>query len=463
MSNDRILPATEAFNGVDCAWLRLDTPSNSMTITGIFWFEDPIPFEDYRRVISERWVPFRRFRQRVVRPGGLARPHWELADNFDIDDHVKQLTLAPGQDLRELVAKLVNGNLDYSKPLWDMHLVNGMKQGNAVVTRIHHSLADGFALVALMLSLVDDDCEVELPTGPPPPKLDPNADLPPVGSLLERLRHHVGNAYESLVRMTSDTQTLSWLGAGAPRTAQTVYNLLTMPKDTQTSLRGPLSGRKAVGWSKQKPLDELKEIARAYGGTVNDLLLMALTGAFRRVLLERGENLAGGNLRCVVPVNLRPMEFRTSKLGNGFGLIWVALPVGIDNRQERFNEIKRRMDRIKHSPEAFVAYGALRGAGRCPDAVQKWLVDTFFVDRNTAVVTNVPGPVRPLLFGGKPISNAIFWVPQSAEVGLGVSIFSYNRHVQIGVMADKNLMEDPCELVGAFNDEFEHLRDADAD
>jgi diacylglycerol O-acyltransferase len=463
MPIDRILPATEALNGVDCAWLRLDTPSNAMTITGIMWFEDPIAFEDYRRVINERWVPFRRFRQRVVRPGGLARPHWELADDFDIDDHVKRITLPPGQDLRELVAKLVNGNLDYSKPLWDMHLVEGLEQGNAVITRIHHSLADGFSLVTLMLSLVDDGCEVELPTGPPPPKLDPNADLPPVGSIVARLGHHAKSAIDSMVRMVSDTQTLGWLGAGAPRTAQTIYNLLTMPPDTPTSLRGPLSGLKRVGWSNQKPLAELKEIARAYGGTVNDLLLMALTGAFRRVLLERGEDLTDGNLRVVVPVNLRPMEFRTAKLGNGFGLIWVELPVGVDNRKERFGLIKRRMDRIKRSPEAFVAYGALRGAGLCPDAVQQWLVDRFFVDRNTAVVTNVPGPLRPLLFGGKAITNTIFWVPQSAEVGLGVSIFSYNEHIQIGVMADKNLMEDPCELVGAFNDELEHLRDADAD
>lgn len=463
MLTERPQPKSEALTGVDCAWLRLDTPTNSMTVTALLVFDDPIDFDELRRVVVARLLPFRRFRQRVLRTGGWARPRWQLVDDFSLDAHLKRLTIVPGADLQLLVAQLLNDPLDPNEPLWDMHVVDGLPTGNALIVRIHHSVADGFSLVALMLSLVDADCEIALPSGPPPPRLDPAADLPPTGTPLARLRHHAGRAIEATRRLLADRQTLGWLSAGAPRVAHTVYELLTMAPDHATSLRGPLSGEKVVGWSQRHPLAALKEIARGYGGTINDLLLLALTGAFRQVLCARGEEPpSDAALRCVIPVNLRPLEYRTAALGNGFGLVWMPLPIGRASHAERFALIKERMDRIKRSPEAFVAYGTLAGVGRCPDAVQDLLVERFFAHRNTAVVTNMPGPSKPLRLAGKTISSQLFWVPQSAEVGVGVSIFSYAGYVQVGVLADRNLLAEPGELVFAFDAELAQLGQVEA-
>ncbi|MCA9648208.1 MAG: wax ester/triacylglycerol synthase family O-acyltransferase, partial [Myxococcales bacterium] len=123
MLTERKQPKSEALTGVDCAWLRLDTPHNSMTVTALLVFDDPLDFDDLRHLVTTRLLPFRRFRQRVQRPGGLARPRWQLVDDFALDAHVKRCTLAPDADLHTLVARLLNDPLDPHEPLWDMHLV----------------------------------------------------------------------------------------------------------------------------------------------------------------------------------------------------------------------------------------------------------------------------------------------------------------------------------------------------
>jgi len=192
------------------------------------------------------------------------------------------------------------------------------------------------------------------------------------------------------------------------------------------------------------------------GSTVNDILLAAVTGALRRYLESRGESVDGLDIRVIVPVNLRPPQ-EQELFGNRFGLVFLSLPIGIQDPIQRLIVLKRRMDEIKASPEAIVALGILAAIGMTPTQLEDLIV-TIFGMKGSAVMTNVPGPRRPLYLAGSQIENLMFWVPMPGNLSLGLSIISYAGKVVIGVASDAGLIPDPQSILDAFNVEFEALR-----
>ena len=216
--------------------------------------------------------------------------------------------------------------------------------------------------------------------------------------------------------------------------------VLRLP-DPPTIFKGPLGIPKRVAWSEPIAVDDVKEVGRALEGTINDVLLSAMTGGLRRYLDRKGKKAHGLNFRAAMPVNLRPLD-DMADLGNQFGLVFLSLPVGIDDPVERLDELRRRSVALKRSAEPVVVYGILKLLGIVPLAVQR-LVVKIFAAKTTAVMTNVPGPREELYLAGKPIGEIFFWVPQSGRVGLGISIFSYAGHVRLGVASDAGLIPDP--------------------
>jgi WS/DGAT/MGAT family acyltransferase len=203
------------------------------------------------------------------------------------------------------------------------------------------------------------------------------------------------------------------------------------------------------------PLDRVKACAKSHGATINDLLLAGVTGALRRYMEGRKAPADGLDIRAVVPVNLRP-ESDIIKLGNRFGLVFLSLPVGIPDRLERLHELKRRMDAIKASSEPLVIYGLLNAVGLTGPRVESVALQ-LFGSKATAVMTNVPGPREEIYLAGKPMRSMMFWVPQSAKLGLGVSILSYAGQVRLGVATDSGLVPDPVSIITAFQDEMEEM------
>jgi len=208
-------------------------------------------------------------------------------------------------------------------------------------------------------------------------------------------------------------------------------------------------------WS--RPLDRarIKAIGRRTGATVNDLLLCAVAGALRRYLLQRWHDCEGLDLRAVVPVNLRRPD-EAHKLGNQFGLVFLALPLGTEETLERIFELKKRMDAIKDSPEALVAFQILKGMGMAPAPVFD-LVLAQFGKKASAVMTNVMGPTEPVYFSGVRVRQTMFWVPRSAGLGLGVSILSYDGKVWLGIASDAGLVPDPETILQGFHEEFDEM------
>ncbi len=446
----------ELLSNVDSAWLRMETPTNLMTITVLLTFARKVSFHRLKADVEDRLLPFARFRQRVVAPLlPFARPYWEEDPHFSLRSHLHRLALprpADHEALQEVIGEMMSTPLDFSKPLWQMHLVEDYRGGSALVTRVHHCIADGIALVRLMLSLVEDAPDRRGRERPwrAPGQLPPGLALP-AGAKLRQRTSLLHEGWEVLLH-PGHAVDLAVSGASA---ATELGKLLTMTSDPATALKGPLGVVKRAVWSDPVPLEGLRAAGRRLRATINDVLLTAVTGALRAYLLERGGVAPGLTIRAVVPVNLRADDER-DQLGNRFGLVFLPLPVGRSRRGDRLAALKRAMDGIKSSPQAMVAFGVLNALGLASPSIESLGV-SIFARKATAVMTNVPGPQQRLYLAGAPIDSIMFWVPQSGRLGLGVSIMSYDGQVRLGLAADAGLVPDPGAILAHFHRELEAL------
>jgi diacylglycerol O-acyltransferase / wax synthase len=234
--------------------------------------------------------------------------------------------------------------------------------------------------------------------------------------------------------------------------------LVTMYPDNRTVLKGTLSGTKRTSWIDPIPLDAVREVGRATGSTVNDVLVAVAAGAIGRYLEERPDARSVDRIRAMVPFNLRALDEEPS-LGNGFGLVILGLPVGTDDPLDRLSRVREEMQTLKDSPEAVLVLGILRFTGMSPIQVQNTIV-RFFGTKTSLVLTNVRGPDARLYFAGSRIDHPMFWVPQSGGMGIGISILSYAGGVHVGVISDAALVPDPDRVTGNFTEDFAALHGA---
>ncbi len=453
----------ERMSAVDTAWLRMDRPANRMMICGVLMFGDRIALARLRAVVAERFLVFRRFRDVPVETA--TGSYWRAAARSDIAKHVPPARLdgdAGDTELQALASKLLATPLPRERPMWQFHLVRNYRHGCAVIVRIHHCYADGIALVRVMLSMTDAGAD-----GPPAmpferrerarvPHDDPLAELiSPLTGVLKSARRIGGILIEKGAGIWSDpSQAVALAGQGSALTAE-IAKLALMAEDSPTRFKGTPGVAKRVAWADPLPLDEVKTLGRALGASVNDLLLACVAGALRGYLLEHGDRADGVTLRALVPVNLRPLD-KAYRLGNQFGLVFLDLPIGIENPVERLYAVRANMLALKDSFQPGLALGLLAAMGAGPKILQETLL--VALARNaTAVMTNVPGPQSPLWLAGARLDGLMFWVPQSGDIGLGVSILSYDGAVRFGVAADRGLCPDPDRVSGRFAAEFEKL------
>jgi diacylglycerol O-acyltransferase / wax synthase len=452
----------EAMSKVDTAWLRMERPTNLMMITGVMILAKPIDLARLKRMLTERFLAYPRFNQKAVENDGAA--HWEDDPDFDLDWHARRTALpgAAGQEeLQHLVSLLASSPLDHSKPLWQFHLVESYQGGSALIVRIHHCYADGIALVQVILSLTDVSAR---------PKK--GATLP--DAWLKDDHHRVAERFHSPAREQFDRAVKfgsKLLGKGAEllknplsagtmavearRIAAELAHALSLADDPPTRLKGPMGVSKHCAWAEPLDLEEVKAIGRGLDCTVNDVLLASAAGALRSYMIEQGDTVDGLTIRATVPVNLRPLE-HARKLGNHFGLVFLDLPIGEPNPVRRLEIVATNMRELKQSRQAIVTYGLLAAVGMAPAPVQKMALDLLSL-KASAVATNVPGPQMPLFLAGAEISEMMFWVPQSGDIGLGISILSYHGKVYFGLMADGKRVPQPGDIIRRFRPEFEKL------
>ncbi len=463
---------------VDTAWLRMDSGSNLMMINGVWTLAPGIGWQALCERVQQRLLQYPRFRQRVVEDAAGAT--WVEDRQFDIAAHVlrEKLPRTPGQSmqraLQDRVGELAMQPLDPRRPLWQMHLIEDFtgddgRKGSALIVRIHHCIADGIALISVTMSLVDGGSE--------PPKRSrkereqaattedwiADALIKPFTGLTVKALDLAGDGAARSFKMLGDPEKAMHHGlAGTMDMARVAYQLVSdaaalalMPDDSPTRLKGQPGQAKRVAWCPPIPLEEVKAIGKALNCSINDVLMSCVAGAIGGYLRGQGDDTDGQEIRAMIPVNLRPME-EAWKLGNRFGLVPLVLPIGVANPVERVYEVRRRMNALKGSTQPILAFAMLAVAGLMIKPAQDALLN-LFGRKTTAVMTNVPGPKEQLTLCGSRVTQCMFWVPQSGDIGLGVSILSYGGGVQFGVITDTTLCPEPQLIIDAFAPEFEQL------
>ena len=453
----------EKMSAVDTAWLRMDRPTNLMMIVGVMVFQERMDFDRLRNTVEARLVGrYRRFRQCAVQE--VAGAFWQDDPDFDIDAHLKRRVLpdkAGKKELQALASELAVQPLNPGKPLWRFDLIEDYEGGSALVTRIHHSIADGIALVGVILSLTDLSPRAAAQKHITPEPEEPDADDVPVG-MLETLAETLASVLDvgadlgsKAYDLASHGDRLSAYGRHGIGLLTELAKLLAMPPDSPTSLKGKTSTVKRVAWSDPIPLGEVKALGKALGCSVNDILLSAVAGALRAYFQQKGETVHEVEVRAMIPVNLRTARDEGT-LGNRFGLGTLSLPLHEANPFARLFMVRSRMNELKGSYQPPLTLGILAAVGVAPKIIQQQFLDILAAKAST-VMTNVPGPKQPLYLAGSCLEQCMFWVPQSGDIGIGVSILSYNDNVQFSLITDRHFVPDPETITPLFAAEFDKM------
>ncbi len=460
---------TERMSAVDAAWLRMDRPTNLMMIVGVILFDGHVDFARFRKTIEERFLKFPRFRWRATQDAMSAS--WEPDPDFDLDQHVRRIALpqpAGQAELEALVSDLAGNDLDRRRPMWQFHFIENFQGGSAMILRIHHCYADGTAMIRVFLTLTDLQAEPAGPApAPEPADVEPQTagdedtlvwlgrlNVPGAG-LVQKAFSEGAQWFAKAADLTRNPEQANELARHALGIAAELARVATLADDPPTRYKGALGTRKIAAWTDPLPLTEVKTVAKALGCTVNDLLMSTAAGALGAYLRDHGEDTTGLTIRATVPVNLRDPKAAAS-LGNHFGLVFLELPIGIRDPLERLFAVHAAMTALKSSYQPVLTLGLMAALGMLPGSAQAVAIDLLST-KATLVATNVPGPTHAMYLAGRRISRMIFWVPQSGDIGLGISILSYAGQVQFGLIADYKRVPDPAAVTARFHDEFEKI------
>ena len=435
-----------------------------MVINSLLLFDQPVDWERVKEMTQRRLIDhYPRFRQRVVESRlPLRSPRWEDDPDFALEHHMHHLALpAPGDDgaLQELLGDLMTMPLDRNRPLWHTYMIDGFGDGAAMISRMHHCIADGIALARVMLSLTDSAPEAGIEPSEEDERSRPRGLLASVAGSGAQALVGAGRIGSAAIRQGADivvspSHAASLAGAIA-RDGGTVVRLLLTPADPASAIKGDPGISRRVAWSKRMSLTRIKDIAHTHDATVNDVLWPPSAGGLRHYLLDRGSPVA--EIQAMVPFNLRPLDRPIPRaLGNRFGLVFLPLPVGVSGSYRRLVEVHKRMDELKRSHDGAVSYALLGATGLTPEPVERRIID-MFTAKGTAVMTNVPGPTEPIYLAGTPVRTVLFWAPTSGHIGMSVSIFSYRGEVTVGLMSDAALIPDPDQIVVQLERELDAL------
>ncbi len=433
----------ERLNPLDAQFIDAEDEDRhtSMAIASIAVFEGPAPsYEQLLALLTGRLPLVPRYRQKLrTVPLRLGRPVWVDDPNFDLRYHVRRTALpAPGgdQQLSGLMARVMAQRLDRDYPLWEYWLVEGLARGRwAMISKIHHCMVDGVSATDLYRVIFDTSPE------PSPATAEDRAVGPEPSSLWLAAQAALDLVMLPVRDVSTLSDALAHPGRVVRQTTDTVRAIAKLAPSlwpaTGSSLSGPIGQQRRYTWARAS-LDQVKTIKRELGGTVNDVVLAAISGGFRELLLARGEHPEPHMVPSLIPVSLRaPGE--ESIYENQVSAVLAYLPIHVADPVERLAAVQAQLSTLKESKEA-MAGAALISLGRLTPfplfSRGARLVYGLPQREIVTVTTNIPGPRQPLYGMGRRLLEIIPYVPIATTVRTGVSIFTYCDRVAFGITGD---------------------------
>jgi diacylglycerol O-acyltransferase / wax synthase len=437
----------DRLSALDFSFLTNESSSSHMHVGGILIFEGPPPsYEDLVEHVSSRLHLVPRFRQKLAYPPiPTGRPFWADDPAFNLEYHVRHSALpAPGSEeqLRRMAARIFSQQLDRTKPLWELWLVQGLTRKRfALITKTHHALVDGVSGVDIATVLFD------VKPVPEPAEPDRNWIPDPEPSGAHLLAKDVQVLLRTPVRIARRLEraiehpqaTLHQAGEAAEALGQVGWSFANpAPK---VPLNVEIGSHRRYAWVRSD-LAQFKRIKDTLGGTVNDVVLAVVAGGLRRWLRHRGVRTQGLELRAQVPVSIRAEDER-GQLGNRIAAVRGPIPVYIEDPVRRLEIVRESMGGIKQSKQALGAEVISRFNDFAPPTLLAQSARINFSTRLfNLVVTNVPGPQMPLYVLGRELEDCFpvgFLPPNQA---LFIAIMSYNGGIDFGLLADYDSMDD---------------------
>lgn len=445
MTFDRMSPA-------DVSFLHVEDAVSHMHIGSVGIFEGPFPgYDEVKSMFAGKLPLVPRYRQ-VVKPVPLelGRPVWADDPHFNIDYHVRHTALPkPGGEveLRRLVGRLMSQQLDRTKPLWEVWVVEGLENGQwSMVSKTHHCMVDGVSGTDLLSTVMDLSPEGSSPV---PDDWHPQPAPSPRRLAADAVVEMARSPYEQLRGLRAATRLPRQAFAQLKDVTQGMRSMASLLRATpESSLNGPIGPHRRYEWATCS-VGDIKVIRKGLGGTFNDVVLTAITRGFRDLIRSRGES-ADRVVRTMVPVSVRPRDTSGRAIGDGtlenkVSAMFAELPIGIEDPVERLRAISAQMDGLKESKQAIAGEALTAMSGFAPPllfALGARAV-TRAPQRNiNTVTTNVPGPQAPLYAAGRRMLASYPFVPLQGSMRVGVAIFSYDGNVYFGITGDYDTAPD---------------------
>jgi len=438
------MPGSDRLTALDASFLHLEKDGAHMHVASIFLFAgDPPSHDELIEAIEAKLHLVPRYRQRLADvPLGQGRPVWVDDPYFNAGYHIRHTALPdPGGDaeLKRLAGRLFAQPLDRSKPLWEMWLVEGLADGRwALVCKTHHALVDGVSGVDITAVLLDASSD-PVPPAPPDRAWTPAPVPHPTQLLAEALIERVTQPAEIVRGLRAATR--------APRQALTALAGLAAQAAAGFDPAPPTPFNVEIGPHRRytwvdAELSQFKAIKDALGGTVNDVVLTAVTLALGRYLRRQGHDTRELVLKAMVPVSIRA-DVEQGALGNRVANMYAPLPVGLEDPAEAFAVVHGEMQHLKSSGQAVGAEVLTRLVDFAPPTILSQAARLQSRQRLfNLVVTNVPGPQIPLYVLGRRMVAMYPVVPLAQRQGLGIAIMSYDGSLGFGLLSDYDAVPD---------------------
>jgi len=464
MSAMPIAETADCLSWGDTVFLNLERNGMPLNVAGISILEGKIAFQQFVNFVESKLPLIPRYLKRVVPPplnAGL--PTWDFDRAFDIRNHVREVTLKHGtsSELKALAGKILGTVMDREHPLWDMTLVHGLKgDRTGLIARMHHCLADGIAGVGIMSVFMD-----ATPAPPPVPKRKSPLRVPrrdTVTSIVDGLACSYSNFLDRVLSGWADLLTITerTLTTGGNLDSEEVEELLpelTAPTQRlcfNVIYRGPQKFA-----CTQVPLQDVKEIRKARGTSVNDVLLTLVAATIRRYSEFHGDRLKGRCIRIMVPVNLRG-NGSSAGVGNHISLVAVTIPLDIRDPRKLLVAVHRKTEFLKQTHAAELVGLTAGLLGVLPNPLQAFAgpyISQLPITPFNMVCTSVPGPQSPLYLLGHKMLEWYPYVPIGGELALNCAILSYDGGVYFGFSGDAHAAPDLPRLEKLLQENFTEL------